>query len=200
MFEGVQGMLLDIDYGIYLFVMFLNISVGGIVIGFGFGFFYLDYVLGIIKVYIMCVGLGLFFIELFNDVGDYLWEKGYEFGIIIGCICRCGWFDVVVLCRFMLINLVFGLCLIKLDVFDGLDIICICVGYEDVQGKMLDVFLVDVVDYDGIQLVYEEVLGWSELIYGVQFLEDLFVNVIVYVKKLEFVVGVSIDIIFIGLD
>lgn len=89
---------MDIDYGIYLYVMFLNIIVGGVVVGFGFGFCYLGYIFGIVKVYCICVGAGLFLIELFDEVGDYLGIKGYEFGVIIGCKCCCGWFDVVVMC------------------------------------------------------------------------------------------------------
>lgn len=90
--------MLDIDYGIYLFVISLNIIVGGVVIGFGFGLCYLDYVLGIIKVYCICVGSGLFMIELFDEMGVEIVCKGNEFGFVIGCLCCCGWFDVVVVC------------------------------------------------------------------------------------------------------
>lgn len=199
MFEGVQGLLLDIDYGIYFYVISFNIIVGGIVIGFGFGLLYLDYVLGIIKVYIICVGFGLFLIELFDDVGVYLVKCGYEFGVIIGCVCCCGWFDVVILCCVIEINSIFGLCLIKFDVFDGLDVVCLCVGYKNVDGDVLEV-LIDVDSYIGLQLVYEEMFGWSELIVGVKILEELLVNVCVYIKCVEELVGVLIDIIFIGLD
>jgi len=200
LFEGAQGTLLDIDHGTYPFVTSSNTSAGGTATGSGFGPLYLDYVMGITKAYTTRVGSGPFPTELFDDVGEHLREKGHEFGTTTGRTRRCGWFDAVVLRRAIQINSVSGLCLTKLDVLDGLDVIRICVGYKDAQGNTLETFPVDAADFDGIEPIYEEVPGWSESTYGAQSEADLPANAIAYVKKLEQAVGAPIDIISTGPD
>lgn len=200
MFEGAQGTLLDIDHGTYPFVTSSNTSAGGTATGSGYGPLFLDYVLGITKAYTTRVGSGPFPTELFDEVGDHLREKGHEFGTTTGRTRRCGWFDAVALRRAMQINSVSGLCLTKLDVLDGLDVIRICVGYEDGAGNKIDAFPVDAADYDGIQPIYEDVPGWSESTFGIKNYDELPANAIAYVKKLEAAVGAPIDIISTGPD
>lgn len=200
LFEGAQGTLLDIDHGTYPFVTSSNTSAGGTATGSGFGPLYLDYVMGITKAYTTRVGSGPFPTELFDEVGDHLREKGHEFGTTTGRTRRCGWFDAVALRRAIQINSVSGLCLTKLDVLDGLDVIRICVGYEDAAGNRIDAFPVDAADYDGIRPIYEEIAGWSESTFGIKEMDQLPANAIAYVKKLEEAVGAPIDIISTGPD
>lgn len=200
LFEGAQGTLLDIDHGTYPFVTSSNTSAGGTATGSGFGPLYLDYVMGITKAYTTRVGSGPFPTELFDSVGDHLREKGREFGTTTGRTRRCGWFDAVALRRAMQINSVSGLCLTKLDVLDGLDVIRICVGYQDESGRRVDAFPVDAADYDGLSPVYEDIPGWSESTFGVQSYDGLPSNAKAYVKKLEDAVGAPIDIVSTGPD
>ncbi len=200
LFEGAQGTLLDIDHGTYPFVTSSNTSAGGTATGSGYGPLYLDYVLGITKAYTTRVGSGPFPTELFDEVGDHLREKGHEYGTTTGRTRRCGWFDAVALRRAMQINSVTGLCLTKLDVLDGLDVVRICVGYEDASGKRIEAFPVDAADYDGLKPVYEEVPGWKESTFGATRYEDLPANAVSYIKKLEVAVGAPIDIISTGPD
>ncbi len=200
LFEGAQGTLLDIDHGTYPFVTSSNTSAGGTATGSGYGPLFLDHVLGITKAYTTRVGSGPFPTELFDDVGEHLREKGCEFGTTTGRTRRCGWFDAVALQRAMQINSVSGLCLTKLDVLDGLDVIRICVGYQDGQGNKIEAFPVDAGDYDSLLPLYEEVPGWTESTYGIQSFDELPANAIAYVKKLEAAVGAPIDIISTGPD
>ncbi|MEZ5512003.1 MAG: adenylosuccinate synthase [Gammaproteobacteria bacterium] len=200
LFEGAQGTLLDIDHGTYPFVTSSNTSAGGTATGSGYGPLYLDYVLGITKAYTTRVGSGPFPTELFDEVGDHLREKGHEYGTTTGRTRRCGWFDAVALRRAMQINSVSGICLTKLDVLDGLDVVRICVGYEDGKGNRVESFPVDAADYDGLQPVYEEVPGWSESTFGAKSIDDLPANAIAYIKTLEQAVGAPIDIISTGPD
>jgi len=200
LFEGAQGTLLDIDHGTYPFVTSSNTSAGGTATGSGYGPLYLDYVLGITKAYTTRVGSGPFPTELFDEVGDHLREKGHEYGTTTGRTRRCGWFDAVALRRAMQINSVSGICLTKLDVLDGLDVVRICFGYEDGKGNRVESFPVDAADYDGLKPVYEEVPGWSESTFGAKSIDDLPANAIAYIKTLEQAVGAPIDIISTGPD
>ncbi|OUR89615.1 adenylosuccinate synthase [Gammaproteobacteria bacterium 42_54_T18] len=200
LFEGAQGTLLDIDHGTYPFVTSSNTSAGGTATGSGFGPLYLDYVLGITKAYTTRVGSGPFPTELFDENGEHLAEKGHEFGTTTGRARRCGWFDAVALRRSMQINSVSGLCLTKLDVLDGLETIRICIGYNDENGNPVDLFPIDAADYDGLQPVYEDMPGWSEVTYGVKKMEDLPEAARKYIARLEEVVGVPVDIVSTGPD
>ncbi|MBV1921247.1 MAG: adenylosuccinate synthase [Pseudomonadales bacterium] len=200
LFEGAQGTLLDIDHGTYPFVTSSNTSAGGTATGSGFGPLYLDYVLGITKAYTTRVGSGPFPTELFDANGEHLAEKGHEFGTTTGRARRCGWFDAVALRRSMQINSVSGLCLTKLDVLDGLEVIRICIGYNDENGNPVDLFPIDAADYDGLQPVYEDMPGWSETTYGVKTMEGLPQAARNYIARLEEVVGVPVDIVSTGPD
>lgn len=122
---------MDFDYGIYFFVTSFNPMVGGACIGIGVGFLDIDWVIGVIKVYIICVGVGLFLGELVDDVVEYLVEVGDEFGINIGCCCWVGWFDIVMFRYVVWVNLFIELVVVKFDVFDVLDMLKICVVYDN---------------------------------------------------------------------
>lgn len=199
LFEGVQGVLLDIDYGIYLYVISFNIIVGGVFVGVGVGVDVIDYVLGIVKVYVICVGGGLFLIELDDEIGQGICDCGVEYGVLIGCLCCCGWMDIVVFKCVVVINGISGLCIIKFDVFDGMEKLKVCIVYE-YCGKCIEYVLLDVQGWEECILVYLEFLGWIENIYGIINWDDLLSVVCVYLCVLEELVGCLISIVFIGLD
>ncbi len=199
MFEGAQGSLLDIDHGTYPFVTSSNTTAGGTATGSGFGPLYLDYVLGITKAYTTRVGSGPFPTELFDDVGARLAERGHEFGSTTGRARRCGWFDAVILRRAIEINSISGLCLTKLDVLDGLDVIRICVGYRNAEGAVIEA-PTDADSYIGLEPVYEDVPGWHESTVGAKTMEQLPANAQAYIERIEQLVGAPIDIISTGPD
>ncbi|MAB43038.1 MAG: adenylosuccinate synthase [Pseudomonadales bacterium] len=199
MFEGAQGSLLDIDHGTYPFVTSSNTTAGGTATGSGFGPLYLDYVLGITKAYTTRVGSGPFPTELFDEVGSRLAERGHEFGSTTGRARRCGWFDAVILRRAIEINSISGLCLTKLDVLDGLDVIRICVGYRNAQGDVIEA-PTDADSYIGLEPVYEDMPGWQESTLGVKTLEGLPASAQAYIRRIEELVGAPIDIISTGPD
>jgi adenylosuccinate synthase len=199
LFEGAQGSLLDIDHGTYPFVTSSNTTAGGTATGSGFGPLYLDYVLGITKAYTTRVGSGPFPTELFDSAGEHLATRGHEFGATTGRPRRCGWFDAVALRNAVQINSVSGLCLTKLDVLDGLETIQICVGYQDAAGKPVP-YPMDSDDYAGLVPSYEEVPGWSESTIGAKNLDELPASALAYIRRIEEVVGASIDIISTGPD
>ncbi len=199
LFEGAQGSLLDIDHGTYPFVTSSNTTAGGTATGSGFGPLYLDYILGITKAYTTRVGSGPFPTELFDSTGEHLAKRGHEFGATTGRPRRGGWFDAVALRNAVRINSVSGLCLTKLDVLDGLETICICVGYKDAQGNPV-LNPVDSDDYEGLIPVYEEVAGWTGSTIGARSLEELPENARAYITRIEEVVGAPIDIISTGPD
>jgi adenylosuccinate synthase len=198
LFEGAQGVFLDIDHGTYPFVTSSNTCVGSVVNGAGFGPLYLDYVLGITKAYTTRVGGGPFPTELFDEVGARLAERGNEFGAVTGRPRRCGWFDAVLLKRSIELNSISGLCLTKLDVLDGLDTIRIATGYQTATGELLTYPPQSAEAFLGLTPVYEEVSGWSESTGDVTSLDDLPINARAYIKRLESLLGVPIDMISTG--
>jgi adenylosuccinate synthase len=199
MFEGAQGSLLDIDHGTYPYVTSSNTTAGGTSTGSGFGPLYLDYILGITKAYTTRVGGGPFPTELQCEIGARLAERGHEFGSTTGRARRCGWFDAVALKHAIQINSVSGICLTKLDVLDGLETIEICVGYKDAEGN--DVYSLNgSEDYETVTPVYETVPGWSESTLGAQTLDQLPVNALNYIKRLEQLIEAPIDIVSTGPD
>lgn len=200
MFEGAQGTLLDIDHGTYPYVTSSNTTAGGVATGAGFGPLNLDYVLGIVKAYTTRVGSGPFPTELDCEVGQHLGVKGHEFGATTGRKRRTGWFDAVVMKRAIQINSISGLCLTKLDVLDGLETLKICVGYQDQDGNIKDVPPMAAEGYELITPIYEEMPGWSENTFGLQNFADLPANAVAYIKRLETLMGVPIDIVSTGPD
>ena len=205
MFEGAQGTLLDIDHGTYPYVTSSNPTAGGAATGTGVGPRDLDYILGITKAYTTRVGAGPFPTELYdgealNDpIGAHLAKEGQEFGATTGRARRCGWLDAVSLRRSALINSLTGICLTKMDVMDGLETLRIATGYE-CDGKKVDVPPIGADAYEKCKPVYIEVPGWKETTVGVRKYEDLPENAKAYIKKIEEVIGVPVDVISTGPD
>ena len=197
MFEGAQGTLLDIDQGTYPYVTSSNCTAGGACTGSGVGPCDLDYILGITKAYTTRVGAGPFPTELFDDVGQYLGEKGHEFGATTGRSRRCGWFDGVALRRSAQVNSITGLCITKLDVLDGLEKLMICTSYK-YNGETLELPPVGADAIEKCEAVYEEMPGWTETTVGVRNKDELPQNALNYLKRLEEVVGIPVDIISTG--
>jgi adenylosuccinate synthase len=199
MFEGAQGALLDVDHGTYPYVTSSNTTAGGVATGSGFGPLYLDYVLGITKAYTTRVGSGPMPTELDCKVGQHLSDKGHEFGTTTGRARRCGWFDAMVVKHSVQINSISGICLTKLDVLDGLEVIKICTGYVDAHGNSINM-PTDADDFIGLTPVYEEMPGWSESTEGATSLDQLPDNAKAYIKRLEAVIEAPIDIVSTGPD
>jgi adenylosuccinate synthase len=199
MFEGAQGAMLDVDHGTYPFVTSSNTTGGFAATGTGLGPRSFDYVLGIVKAYTTRVGAGPFPTELFDEYGEHLSRVGHEFGAVTGRKRRCGWFDSVALRRSIIHSSVSGLCLTKLDVLDGLDTLQICVGYKSngVVSKEPPLFADAFAD---VEPVYEEMPGWKESTIGITSYDALPPNARAYLKRLEQLAGVPIDIISTGPD
>ena len=199
LFEGAQGALLDIDHGTYPFVTSSNTTAGGASTGSGMGPRGFDYILGITKAYTTRVGAGPFPTELFDAMGEHLARRGHEFGSTTGRPRRCGWFDAVALRRTNMINSVSGICITKLDVLDGLDTIRLCVGYRH-DGKECLALPMEADTLSQCEPVYEEMPGWKESTVGVKCYEDLPANAKAYLKRIEEIIEVPIDIISTGPD
>ena len=196
LFEGAQGALLDVDLGTYPFVTSSNTTAGGTAIGSGFGPMYLDYILGLTKAYATRVGSGPFPTELFDNVAGRLAERGNEFGSTTGRARRCGWFDAVAVRQAVRVNSISGLCLTKLDVLDGLERICLCVGYETSGDADMPGFGSET--YAARRPIYEELPGWQSSTLGTRKLKDLPANARAYIARVEEAVEVPIDIISTG--
>ena len=200
MFEGAQGTLLDIDHGTYPYVTSSNTTAGGVATGAGFGPCHLDYVLGIVKAYTTRVGSGPFPTELDCEVGNHLGVKGHEFGATTGRKRRCGWFDAVAMRRAIQINSITGLCLTKLDVLDGLKEVKICIGYQMADGSISEVPPLAAEGYEEATPLYESVPGWDDNTFGVQQLEKLPQAALDYIKRLEELLEIPIDVVSTGPD
>jgi len=199
LFEGAQGAMLDIDHGTYPFVTSSNTTSGGAACGTGVGLLDFDYVLGITKAYSTRVGNGPFPTELADEVGAHLSSKGVEFGATTGRARRCGWFDAVLMRKSARLNSLSGICLTKLDVLDGLEKIAICTAYR-VDGKLVGTVPVGAEKYALCEPVMEELPGWAETTAGAKTYESLPANAKAYVRRIEELVGVPVDILSTGPD
>ena len=213
LFEGAQGTLLDIDHGTYPFVTSSNCVAGTASAGAGVGPGILHYVLGITKAYTTRVGGGPFPTELYDavdkqdPVGRHMATKGREFGATTGRARRCGWFDAAALKRSIQINGVSGLCITKLDVLDGVEELKICTGYRIVDPAapsraecILSLLPVGADDLGNCEPIYETMPGWTSSTVGVKTLEGLPVEARDYLKRLETLCGVPVDMISTGPD
>ena len=199
LFEGAQGTLLDIDHGTYPYVTSSNCVAGAAAPGAGVAPQMLNYVLGIVKGYATRVGSGPFPTEQENDIGAFLAKRGNEFGSVTGRPRRCGWFDAAALKRSIQINGVSGLCVMKLDVMDGLEEIKLCVGYK-LNGEVVDILPFGSDAVTRCEPIYETMPGWSDSSVGVKRWEDLPANAQAYLKSIEEVCGAPIDIVSTGPD
>jgi adenylosuccinate synthase len=197
LFEGAQGAMLDIDLGTYPFVTSSNTTVGGAAAGTGVGPAAIDYVVGITKAYTTRVGAGPFPTELTDDMGRHLKQVGNEFGSTTGRARRCGWFDAVLLKRTVFTNSLTGLCLTKLDVLDGVREVKICVGYR-LDGRVLDTPPLLMDRFGECEPVYETVPGWSTPTSGVTSYDALPREAKEYLRRIEALAEVPIDIISTG--
>jgi len=197
LFEGAQGTHLDIDHGTYPFVTSSNTVSGNTTCGSGVGPKDVHGVLGIVKAYTTRVGEGPFPAELFDETGDFLQKKGVEFGATTGRKRRYGWLDMVMLKNSVRLNGLTGLVITKLDVLGGLESINICTGYE-FEGKVTEYFPASLKVLAGCKPVYETVPGWSEDISGIRSFDELPETTKKYLKRVQELAEVPIDIISIG--
>ena len=200
LFEGAQGALLDVDHGTYPYVTSSNCVAGAAAPGSGVGPQMLQYVLGITKAYTTRVGSGPFPTELDDDIGKRLAERGHEFGSTTGRPRRCGWFDAVALKRSIQINGVTGLCITKLDVLDGVERLNLGIGYQLSDGKKSDILPIGAENLDNCDPIYEEIPGWSENTAGIKKFSELPKAAQNYLKRLEEVCEIPIDMVSTGPD
>ena len=184
LFEGAQGILLDVDHGTYPFVTSSNTVASSAATGSGFGVNNANYVLGITKAYTTRVGEGPFPTEQKNKIGNLLGSRGKEFGTVTSRKRRCGWFDGVLVRQTIKISGVNGIALTKLDVLDELDEIKMCVAYK-LDGKQLD-YLPAGAEYQfKIKPIYKTFSGWKKSTKGIRNVEDLPDNARKYIYALE---------------
>ncbi len=192
LFEGAQGILLDVDHGTYPFVTSSNTVAASATIGSGCGPNSINYVLGITKAYTTRVGKGPFPTELNDSIGEHLGTKGKEFGTVTSRKRRCGWFDGVLVRQSVKISGINGIALTKLDVLDELQEIKICISYE-LNGKKIDYLPTSIEDQLNLVPVYKSFKGWKSKTSGIKKFEDLPENAKIYIKYLEKFIGTKIS-------
>jgi adenylosuccinate synthase len=194
LFEGAQGVMLDVDHGTYPYVTSSNTVGGSAAAGSGMGPSALDFVLGITKAYTTRVGSGPFPTELTDATGELLGARGREFGVVTGRKRRCGWFDAVMVRQAAKVAGIHGIALTKLDVLDGLEEIKICVAYE-VDGARLDYLPAQ----PGLQArakpIYESIPGWPESTMGARSWADLPAAAVKYIRRLEELIEVPVALL-----
>ena len=184
LFEGAQGILLDVDHGTYPFVTSSNTVAAAAATGTGCGPNTINYVLGITKAYTTRVGEGPFPTELKDSTGELLGSRGKEFGTVTSRKRRCGWFDGVLVRQTIKISGINGIALTKLDVLDELDEIKICIAYE-LNGKKIDYLPAAVDDQLKVKPIYKSFKGWKSSTKGIKDFDKLPLNAKAYVKELE---------------
>ncbi|MDR3071005.1 MAG: adenylosuccinate synthase [Endomicrobium sp.] len=197
LFESAQGSLLDLDFGTYPFVTSSNPIAGGVCSGVGIGPTKIASVLGVVKAYVTRVGEGPFASELFDKMGEFLREKGGEYGATTGRPRRCGWFDAVVVRHSVRVSDIKRLVLTKLDCMEDIERIKICVAYK-YKGKIYKEFPVSRTVQKYAKPVYEEFPGFKGKVKGVTDFKKLPINAQKYVKRLECLVGAPIDLVSLG--
>ncbi len=197
LFEGAQGTHLDIDHGTYPFVTSSNPISGAACTGAGIGPGQLHHVMGIVKAYTTRVGAGPFVTELTDETGDYIQERGAEFGATTGRRRRCGWLDLVIVRDSARLNGLNSFAITKLDVLTGLEKLNICVGYE-LGGKRIDCRPASLKKQARCTPVYEEMLGWEEDITGAREKDQLPEQARAYLDSIEKITGVPVSIVSVG--
>ena len=194
LFEGAQGVMLDIDHGTYPFVTSSNTVAGQAATGTGAGPGQVEFVLGITKAYTTRVGSGPFPTEDDGPDGQRMGERGREFGTVTGRQRRCGWFDAVMVRQAGHTAGITGMALTKLDVLDGFETLKICTGYM-VNGTELDYFPSNAAEQAVCTPIYEEMPGWSETTYGARSWAELPANAVKYIRRLEELTGMPVALL-----
>jgi len=194
LFEGAQGVLLDVDHGTYPFVTSSNTIAGTAAGGTGLGPSAAGFVLGIVKAYTTRVGSGPFPTELEDEIGQRLGERGREFGTVTGRRRRCGWFDAVLVRQSCAVSGVTGIALTKLDVLDGLDEVRICTGYT-LNGRPLDHFPAQAGDQAAVEPVYEVMEGWQDSTAGARSWRQLPAQAIKYIRRIEELIACPVALV-----
>ena len=197
LFEGAQGTHLDVDHGTYPFVTSSNPVSGAACSGAGIGPGQLHHVLGIVKAYTTRVGAGPFVTELTDKTGDYIQERGREFGATTGRRRRCGWLDLVVVGDSVRLNGLNSIAVTKLDVLTGLDEIKICVGY-DLGGERINHRPASLKKLAQCAPIYDKMDGWQEDISHVRQMEDLPVKAKAYLERITKITGVPVSVVSVG--
>ena len=200
LFEGAQGVMLDIDQGTYPFVTSSNPLAGGVTIGSGVGPSKVTKVVGVCKAYTSRVGDGPFPTELFDEIGSRIREVGREYGTTTGRPRRVGWFDSVVMRHSKRVSGITNLCLNSIDVLTGLETVKICVAYRKSNGEEISHYPARLVELGQCEPVYEELPGWTEDITGCRKLEELPIEAQNYVRRVSELVGVKISTFSVGPD
>ena len=192
MFEGAQGVLLDVDHGTYPFVTSSNTVASSAATGTGCGLDTINYVLGITKAYTTRVGEGPFPTELTDGIGELLGTRGKEFGTVTSRKRRCGWFDGVLVRQTIKVSGINSIALTKLDVLDELDEIKMCVAYE-LDGKKLDYLPAAVEDQIKIKPIYKAFEGWKASTSGIKNIDSLPQNAKKYIFAVEDFIGAKVS-------
>lgn len=192
LFEGAQGILLDVDHGTYPYVTSSNTVAGAAAIGTGCGPNVIDYVLGITKAYTTRVGEGPFPTELKDATGELLGKRGNEFGTVTGRKRRCGWFDAVLVRQTVKVSGINGIALTKLDVLDVCDEIKMCVEY-DLDGEKLDYLPASAEDQARVKPIYKTFKGWMKSTLGTRNYDELPQQAKIYLSELEDFIGAKIS-------
>ena len=199
LFEGAQGALLDIDHGTYPFVTSSNTVASSACSGTGIGPTNINKVIGICKAYTTRVGSGPFPTELDDEDGNFIREKGFEFGSTTGRPRRCGWLDLVALKKAVRLSGISALAITKLDVLSGLNTLKLCTSYNH-QGSVIDNFPARIKTVEELEPVYENIPGWEEDITGVRELSDLPVKTKKYLERIENLIGIPVVLASVGPD
>jgi len=197
LFEGAQGVMLDIDQGTYPYVTSSNPSAGGVCIGSGVGPSKIKEVIGVAKAYTTRVGDGPFPTELDNEIGQWIRDKGHEYGTVTGRPRRVGWFDSVVVRHARRVSGITGLSLNSLDVLTGLETVKICTAYK-FRGELMEHYPANLKLLEECEAVYEELPGWSEDISGAKKIADLPETTQRFIERITELTGIPIAIFSVG--
>ena len=201
LFEGAQGVMLDVDYGTYPYVTSSNPIAGGAAVGASMGILAIERVVGVFKAYMTRVGEGAFITELTDETGEKLREIGGEFGVTTGRPRRCGWFDCVSARYSILVGGISEIALTKLDVLDSFEKIKIAISYKNkITGEITKSYPTDVFTHGDYEPIYQEFDGWQTDISNCKNYDELPLNAKKYLSALEEILGVKITIISVGPD
>ena len=197
LFEGAQGMLLDIDYGTYPYVTSSNTTAGGVANGVGIGPTMITNAVGIAKAYTTRVGKGPFPTELEDETGEWIREKGHEYGVTTGRSRRCGWLDAVILKTTVRVSGLTSLAVTKVDTLAGLEKVKMCVGYR-FKDTVIDYFPASLEDLAKCEPIYEEFEGWDETVANARSYDELHPNARKYLERIEELTDTRISIVSVG--